>query len=75
MENYEGFFGALTVGVLRVGLKPSTTIQLVVSCSLSCFRFDSHSNRIQSINDIGCVAAAVFKVTGLETPVYTWLTI
>lgn len=31
MENYEGFIGAITVSVLRSGLKPSTTIQLVVS--------------------------------------------
>lgn len=31
MENYEGLIGTITVGVLRAGLKPTTTVQLVVS--------------------------------------------
>ncbi|KAJ7622239.1 NAD(P)-binding protein [Roridomyces roridus] len=43
MENYEGMIGAVAVGVLKYGLKPTTTNQLV------------------AVDDIGCVAAAVFK--------------
>ncbi len=31
MENYDGKIGAITVGVLKKGLKPTTTNQLVVS--------------------------------------------
>ncbi|KAJ7622246.1 NAD(P)-binding protein [Roridomyces roridus] len=44
MENYEGMIGAVAVGVLKYGLKLTTTNQLVAA------------------DDIGCVAAAVFKV-------------
>ncbi|KAK1233511.1 hypothetical protein PQX77_003322 [Marasmius sp. AFHP31] len=29
MENYEGFLGAITFGVLKAGLKPTTTIELI----------------------------------------------
>ncbi|KAJ7114667.1 NAD(P)-binding protein [Mycena crocata] len=43
MENYDGTIGKVTVGVLRRGLKPTTTIQMV------------------AVEDIGHVAAAVFK--------------
>jgi hypothetical protein len=31
MENYDGMIGAITVAVLKAGLKPSTAVQLVVS--------------------------------------------
>ena len=30
MENFEGSLGSITFGVLKAGLKPSTTIQLIV---------------------------------------------
>ncbi|KAJ7238205.1 NAD(P)-binding protein [Mycena rebaudengoi] len=43
MENYDGKIGAIAVGVLKKGLKPTTTNQLVAA------------------EDIGHVAAAVFK--------------
>ncbi|KAK7054895.1 hypothetical protein VNI00_003358 [Paramarasmius palmivorus] len=29
MENYEGFIGRITFGVLKAGLKPSTTVQII----------------------------------------------
>jgi len=34
MENYEGFLGAITFGVLKAGLKPTTTVGLVVRMPL-----------------------------------------
>ncbi|KAJ7671205.1 hypothetical protein B0H17DRAFT_195578 [Mycena rosella] len=43
MEIYEGLLGAITVGVLKTGLKPTTT------------------NRMVAVEDIGQVAAAVFR--------------
>ncbi|KAJ7652842.1 NAD(P)-binding protein [Mycena polygramma] len=43
MENYEGTIGTITAGVLKRGLKPTTTTLLV------------------AVEDIGHVAAAVFK--------------
>ncbi|KAF7290320.1 NmrA domain-containing protein [Mycena chlorophos] len=43
MENYDGFIGAIAVGVLKAGLKPTTT------------------NRMVAVEDIGYVAAAVFR--------------
>jgi hypothetical protein len=36
MENYEGTIGSITVAVLKEGLKPSTTLQLIVSM-FHCF--------------------------------------
>jgi hypothetical protein len=30
MENYEGLIGSITVGVLKAGLKPDTSISMVV---------------------------------------------
>jgi len=46
MENYDGFLGSITVGVLKSGLKSTTT------------------NRLVAVDDIGGVAAAVFKNPG-----------
>ncbi|KAJ7671048.1 hypothetical protein B0H17DRAFT_1335528 [Mycena rosella] len=43
MENYDGAIGSVAVGVLKNGLKPTTTNQLV------------------AVDDIGQVAAAIFK--------------
>ncbi|CAK5266301.1 unnamed protein product [Mycena citricolor] len=43
MENYDGTIGSIAVGVMKKGLKPDTTNQLV------------------AVEDIGRVAAAVFK--------------
>ncbi|KAJ7463924.1 NAD(P)-binding protein [Mycena latifolia] len=43
MENYDGLLGAIAVGVLKYGLKPTTT------------------NRMVAVDDIGDVAAAVFR--------------
>ncbi|KAJ7213121.1 hypothetical protein GGX14DRAFT_361153 [Mycena pura] len=43
MENYDGFLGSITVGILKRGLKPTTT------------------NHMVAVDDIGIVAAAVFK--------------
>ncbi|KAJ6579255.1 NAD(P)-binding protein [Mycena vulgaris] len=43
MENYEGTIGWVAVGVLKTGLKPTTTNQLV------------------AVDDIGQVAAVIFK--------------
>lgn len=43
MENYDGFVGSITVGILKRGLKPTTT------------------NHMVAVDDIGYVAAAVFK--------------
>ena len=66
MENYEGRFGAITVSVLKYGLKPTTTVQLVVS-RLSSFdlSIDANQNHQQAVVDIGGVAAAVFRVNFL----------
>ena len=30
MENYEGTIGTITAGVLKAGLRPETTVQLIV---------------------------------------------
>ncbi|KAG5643310.1 hypothetical protein DXG03_001194 [Asterophora parasitica] len=35
MENFDGTIGSITAGVLKAGLKPTTTVQLIVS--LSCY--------------------------------------
>jgi hypothetical protein len=44
MENYEGTIGAITVSVLKYGLKPTTTVQLVVS-RLSSFDLSIDANQ------------------------------
>jgi hypothetical protein len=42
MENYDGKIGSIAVGVLKKGLKPTTTSQLVVS-NFSMLRTQTHS--------------------------------
>ncbi|KAJ6521041.1 NAD(P)-binding protein [Mycena capillaripes] len=64
MENYENTIGSIAVGVLKKGLKPTTTNQLVVSLLLLFpTRCPCHILRriSQAAEDIGHVAAAVFK--------------
>ncbi|KAJ8090705.1 hypothetical protein PM082_018269 [Marasmius tenuissimus] len=36
MENYEGFLGAITFGVLRAGLSHTTTIKLIAVADIGC---------------------------------------
>jgi hypothetical protein len=33
MENYDGKIGSITVGILKAGLKPTTTVSLIVRAS------------------------------------------
>lgn len=63
MENYDGFIGAITVSVLKSGLKPDTTVQLVVSLPYDVCQFARTKGfSFQAVDDIGRIAAKVFQV-------------
>lgn len=63
MENYEGAIGSITASVLKVGLKPTTTIQLIVRrCPHRISNLPVDLMRYQAVDDIGHVAAGVFQV-------------
>ncbi|KAG6827538.1 hypothetical protein H0H92_011417 [Tricholoma furcatifolium] len=53
----EGTIGAITYGVLKAGLKPTTTVQFIVSCSGLYFE-PSLNLRTKAVDDIGHVASA-----------------
>ena len=67
MENFQGFIGSSAHGVLNQGLKPETSVDLVVrepfyinhGAKSLCW-----TNRLWSkaAQDIGSVVAAIFKV-------------
>lgn len=63
MENYNGVIGSITAAVLKCGLQPSTTIQLIVRQKFTFVYFIHSIFLVQAVDDIGHVAAAVFHVS------------
>ena len=63
MENFQGFMGSIAVGVMKRGLKPDTTIYLIVS-TVTHPRLNPTPDPVvkQASGDIGHVTAGIFKV-------------
>ncbi|KAJ7765083.1 hypothetical protein DFH07DRAFT_1015862 [Mycena maculata] len=83
MENYEGFLGSITVGVLKAGLKPTTTNRLVAVEDIGRVGAAVFSNPNKYASQILTISGEITtitqqkesyrKATGKALPAIPWL--